>query len=161
MGSKFFVHLRRQWMGALTLFLVIAGGTAYAANTVGSTDIINGQVKTPDLAGAAVTTAKIATAGVTASDLAPDSVSGNKVVGNSLSGTDVYESTLAKVPAAIGADKLDGKDASQLGSARLHYIGEEQSTPLPGLHVASFCSGILERACESISSSREPERPTR
>jgi len=35
------VHLRAQWMGALALFLVIAGGTAYAANTVFSTDIVN------------------------------------------------------------------------------------------------------------------------
>ena len=30
MGSKFFVHLRRQWMGALALFLVLTGGVAYA-----------------------------------------------------------------------------------------------------------------------------------
>ena len=39
-------HLRAQWMGALALFLVLAGGTAYAANTIGTSDIINGQVKT-------------------------------------------------------------------------------------------------------------------
>ena len=49
MGSKFFVHLRAQWAGFLALFLVIAGGTAYAANTIGSTDIINGQVKSADI----------------------------------------------------------------------------------------------------------------
>ena len=29
-------HLRAQWMGALALFLVLAGGTAYAADTIGS-----------------------------------------------------------------------------------------------------------------------------
>ena len=49
MVPKFFVHLRAQWAGALALFLVIAGGTAYAANTIGSTDIINGQVKSADI----------------------------------------------------------------------------------------------------------------
>jgi hypothetical protein len=42
-------HLRAQWMGALALFLVIAGGTAYAANTIGSSDIIDGQVKSADI----------------------------------------------------------------------------------------------------------------
>ena len=42
-------HVRSQWMGALALFLVIAGGTAYAANTIGSSDIVNGQVKSPDI----------------------------------------------------------------------------------------------------------------
>jgi hypothetical protein len=42
-------HLRAQWMGALALFLVIAGGTAYAADTIGSADIIDGQVKSADI----------------------------------------------------------------------------------------------------------------
>ena len=52
-------HLRAQWMGALALFLVIAGGTAYAANTIGSSDIIDGQVMRVDLADEAITSAKI------------------------------------------------------------------------------------------------------
>jgi hypothetical protein len=33
MSSEFLTHLRRQWMGALVLFLVSTGGTAYAANS--------------------------------------------------------------------------------------------------------------------------------
>ena len=41
-------------MGALSLFIVLAGGTAYAANTIRSADIVNGEVKTADLANAAV-----------------------------------------------------------------------------------------------------------
>jgi hypothetical protein len=36
-------------MAALALFLVIAGGTAYAANTVFSSDIVDGEVKVADL----------------------------------------------------------------------------------------------------------------
>lgn len=31
MLGRFFVHLRNQWMGALALFIVLAGGAAYAA----------------------------------------------------------------------------------------------------------------------------------
>jgi hypothetical protein len=42
-------HLRAQWMGALALFLVIAGGTAYASNTVFSTDIVDGEVRAADI----------------------------------------------------------------------------------------------------------------
>lgn len=47
--SRVLGHLRSQWAGLLSLFLVIAGGTAYAANTIGSSDIINGEVKSVDI----------------------------------------------------------------------------------------------------------------
>jgi hypothetical protein len=70
MGSKFLVHLRRQWMGALALFLVLTGGVAYAANTVFSEDIVNGEVKTADLANNSIRSTKIGSGQVTAQDLA-------------------------------------------------------------------------------------------
>jgi hypothetical protein len=52
-------HLRAQWAGFLALFLVVAGGTAYAANTVFSSDIVNGEVKAADIATGAVHTSEI------------------------------------------------------------------------------------------------------
>ena len=54
MVGRVLAHLRAQWMGAIALSLVIAGGTAYAANTVFSTDIVNGEVKAADIATGAV-----------------------------------------------------------------------------------------------------------
>jgi hypothetical protein len=42
-------HLRAQWAGFLALSLVLAGGTAYAANTVFSADITDGEVKSVDI----------------------------------------------------------------------------------------------------------------
>ena len=36
-------------LATLAFFGVLAGGTAYAANTVFSADIVNGEVKTADL----------------------------------------------------------------------------------------------------------------
>ena len=63
-------HLRAQWLGALALVLVLAGGTAYAANTVFSSDIVNGEVKTADLANNAVTAGKIRNGQVGVADLA-------------------------------------------------------------------------------------------
>ncbi len=55
-------HFRQQWAGLLALTLVLGGGTAYAVdgplagqNTVGSEDVINGEVKTADIGGSEVT----------------------------------------------------------------------------------------------------------
>jgi hypothetical protein len=42
-------HIRSQWMGALALFLVIAGGTAYAAGQIGSSDIANESIRGKDV----------------------------------------------------------------------------------------------------------------
>jgi hypothetical protein len=42
-------HVRAQWAGFLALFLVIAGGTAYAVNTIGSADVIDNSLQSVDL----------------------------------------------------------------------------------------------------------------
>src|SRR5207247_10505696 len=56
---------------------------AYAANTVYSTDIVDGQVKNPDLAGNAVTYSKIA----------PGSIDGSKIVDQSIKSVDIGPDT--------------------------------------------------------------------
>ena len=73
---KLFTHLRNQWMGALALFIVLAGGTAWAAselskNEVRSKHIKNGQVKKKDLKNNAVTTKKVKNASLLGEDFAP------------------------------------------------------------------------------------------
>ena len=103
--SRLIALMRGQWAGLLALFLVVAGGTAYARldittspsppththpsplsfhppppNTIGSSDIINGQVKTPDLA--------------------DNAVRSGKVLNENLTGADINESTLGQVPSA-------------------------------------------------------------
>jgi hypothetical protein len=57
--SRLIALVRAQWAGVLALFLVIAGGTAYAADTIGSDDIINGQVKSVDIGNNQVQSADI------------------------------------------------------------------------------------------------------
>ncbi len=42
-------HLRAQWIGVLALLIALGTGSAYAANTVFSSDIVNGQVKSVDV----------------------------------------------------------------------------------------------------------------
>jgi hypothetical protein len=54
---------------------------AYAANTVFSTDIKDGEVKTPDLANNAVTSAKIKDGEVKAADIAADAVGASELTG--------------------------------------------------------------------------------
>jgi hypothetical protein len=67
--SKVLAHLRAQWAGFLALFLVIAGGTAYAANTVFSADIVNGEVKSVDIGDNQVLTADVRNANLTGADI--------------------------------------------------------------------------------------------
>lgn len=78
----------------LSLFLVMGGGAAYAANAIGSEDVINESLTSADLKNGAA---------VKSEDVANDSVTGG-----GLRGPDILESTLGKVP---NADKLDGKDS--------------------------------------------------
>jgi hypothetical protein len=78
-------HIRRNLVSFIALFVALTGTSAYAANTVFSADIVNGEVTTPDLAAAAVTTNK----------LGPDAVNSAKVLDDSLKGDDIEESSLA------------------------------------------------------------------
>jgi hypothetical protein len=88
--------LSSQIIAILALCIAVSGGTAYAVaghNSVVSSSIKNGQVKTPDLARNAVKQAKIA----------KNAVTGAKVANGSLTGADVNESTLGTVPSAATA----------------------------------------------------------
>jgi hypothetical protein len=84
-------------MSTLACFGVLATGTAYAANTVFSGDIVDGQVKTPDLANVAVTTEKIAGGAVTTEKVKNDNLTGGDIAPNTLKGGDIDESTLSGV----------------------------------------------------------------
>lgn len=113
MLAKLSGHLRQQWMGALALFLVLAGGVAYGANTVFSEDIVNGEVKAPDIGTSAVTGPKIRNADVSNVDLATDavdaskiqanSVSSSEVLANSLNGSDITDATIGVTDLTAGA----------------------------------------------------------
>src|SRR3954464_8250505 len=63
------------------LALTIAAGTggAYAANTIGSADIIDGEGKTADLATDAVTTDKIKGGAVDRTDIATSAITSTKI----------------------------------------------------------------------------------
>ena len=87
----------------LGLFVALATGGAYAANTVFSTDIVDGQVKTVDLANAAVATDKLANGAVTSDKVKDDALQGRDVLDNSLKGADIDESTLSGAGGGVGS----------------------------------------------------------
>jgi hypothetical protein len=69
-------------------------GTAYAANTVFSTDIVDGEVKNADIAGNSITSNRIYPGSVTNTDIGADAVDGSKVLNGELTGADVSNSSL-------------------------------------------------------------------
>ncbi len=73
----------------LALLIALGTGSAYAANTVFSTDIVDGEVKTADLDNNAVRTTKIANGQVANADLHADAVDGSKIADGSVTGPDI------------------------------------------------------------------------
>lgn len=96
MLRKFGSHVRGQWAGFLSLFLVLTGGTAWAVNgplagtnTVGSSDIIKGEVYGID----------IGTDQVRPGDVRDDTLTGGglgsaDIANNALTGADIDETQL-------------------------------------------------------------------
>jgi hypothetical protein len=96
MLARLLAQLRQQWMGALALFLVLTGGTAYAANTVLSSDIVDGEVKSVDIGTSQIRSGDVrndnlSAGGLSSTDLAPGSVGPSEVTDGTLNDEDVAE----------------------------------------------------------------------
>jgi hypothetical protein len=70
MSKRIREHLRSNVVGYVAIFLFAIAGTAYAANTIGSEDIINGEVKSVDIGNNQVRSADVRDDAVTADKLA-------------------------------------------------------------------------------------------
>jgi hypothetical protein len=91
-------------VATLALVIAVGGGVAYAANTVFSSDIVNGEVKSvdlgdgevrnPDLAADAVGSAKIADRQVKNADLGLGASSSNTIADGGIQGIDVKDGTI-------------------------------------------------------------------
>ena len=91
-------------ISTLVLFLVLAGGSAYAldgSNTVFSDDIVNGAVKTGDISDSnGVRSVDVrddtqAGGGLSAADLGPDSVQGSEIQAAAVRGSEIADSVVA------------------------------------------------------------------
>jgi hypothetical protein len=108
-------YIRRNLVAYLALFVALTGTSAYAANTVFSADIVDGEVKAQDLGGASVINSKLApnsvgsgkitdgqvknpdinVAAVKTNSIGDGEVRSVDVLDNTLTGADINESTLA------------------------------------------------------------------
>ena len=105
MGSKFLAHLRRQWMGALALFLVLTGGTAYAANTVLSSDIVDNQVFSADVRNDTLSNGGLAAVDLRSGSVGPAEAAGlgsADIANGALNDEDVGQNTFVNFEATIG-----------------------------------------------------------
>jgi hypothetical protein len=115
--------MRHNAVAYLALFVALGGTSAYAANTIRSSDIIDNEVTTTDVRddtlgfgglfhqdlaagsvrGSEVLDGSIASADIqnltiTTSDVAANTFTGSDIADNSLTGTDINESTLSLPP---------------------------------------------------------------
>lgn len=93
--------IRQQGIALLALVLALTGGVAYAANTIFSEDIVNGEVKAVDLANNAVRSAKIANGQVATVDLADDAVGAAKIQDSSISSAKIQDSSITSADVAF------------------------------------------------------------
>ena len=131
-------HLRANAVAYVALFFAL-GGTAFAlgANTVGSKQIKNRSVKGADLAKNAVSSAKVRNGSLLGADFAvgqlPQGPAGPQGATGPQGSPDTAQQVLDKVKQVDGggsgldADTLDGRDAAQLGSGRIHAVAESLS----------------------------------
>ena len=78
----------------LALLIALGTGSAYAANTVFSTDIVDGEVKAADLDNNSVRSAKIGTGQVLNQDLGADAVDGSKLADGAVDSAKVVNESL-------------------------------------------------------------------
>jgi hypothetical protein len=114
----------RQWIrshltyanviSTLALFLVLSGGVVYAANTVGSADVIDNSLQSADLKdNAGVKSADVVNdtttgGGLAAADLRPSSVGSSEVATDSLGAADLATNSVGSLE--VGEDSLQGND---------------------------------------------------
>ena len=99
MQNRVTEHIRSNVVGYVALFFALTGGVAWAthpggANTISSTDIINGEVKNADLGADAVATGKIDDRQVKNADLSIGASSSNTIADGGVQGVDVKNDTL-------------------------------------------------------------------
>jgi hypothetical protein len=114
-------HLRQRLL-CIRLFIALGTGGAYAANTIGSADVIDNSLLSRDVHDNALLSADVHDGTLRGDDIAKDTISSSRVLNNSLlsadvqddtlAGNDVNESTLGQVPNAAHATKaaLEGTE---------------------------------------------------
>jgi hypothetical protein len=117
-------HARANVVAYLALFIALGGTSAYAANTIGSDDVIdeslqsvdikNGEVRASDIAAGAVNTSHIKDGAIKDTDLATDSVGSAKIKDGS-----VGPAELGRAP-AVSVLELAAENTNTAQGTTLH-----------------------------------------
>ena len=133
----------------LGLFVALGGTGAYAANTIGSGDVINESLLSEDIKNGEVRNPDLRSGSVSSRVAANGSLAGVDVQDNALTGADVLESSLAKVP---DANKLDGIDSTGLVQGRGELLSN-RIVRTPGAPIADLLVvpglGTFRAICDS------------
>ena len=92
----------------LALLVSLGTGTAYAANTIFSEDIVNGEVKTVDLGDGAVTTGKVAPSAITGDRIFDATITGLDVAADAVDASHLATDSVAT--AEVATDALGAAD---------------------------------------------------
>ena len=144
------------------LLIALGTGSAYAANTVFSTDIVDGEVKTADIANNAVRSTKIGTGQVLNQDLGADAVDGSKIFDASVSAADLgFESvnsgeiaTDAVNGSEVAANAIDSDEILD-NSLTLFDLGQNS---VNGPEITNGAVTSTELADNSVDRRQDPER---
>ena len=128
MGEKIRKLVQQQWAGLIALFLVLVGGTAYAANTIGSADVIDNSLISADIRN---DTATSPTGGLVAADLRAGSVGTSEVGTNALTGADIDETSLNSSIFTLGRSAFSNTDCDPDSSGDLVDCVGIQDLSLP------------------------------
>jgi hypothetical protein len=90
-------------MSSIAVFLVVAGGTAFAATKIGSNEIKANAIITGKIKKEAVTEGKIKAGGIGNSRLANEAVTANKLAANSVTGSALADASVASTKLANNA----------------------------------------------------------
>jgi hypothetical protein len=100
--------LRRQGLALLALVIALTGGVAYAADTIFSEDIVDGEVKSVDIGNNQVKNPDLADGSVSRDEIEDDSIISEDVHNDTLTADDLAEFKLVKQVGLIANDTVGG-----------------------------------------------------
>jgi len=114
MAGRIAAYLRQNAVAFLALFIALGGVGAYAADTIGSSDVIDDSLLSADIHDATLRNIDLAPETIGSGRIANGTLGSVDVKDESLTGDDVNESTLARVP---DSTRLAGRSVTQVLNA--------------------------------------------